>query len=161
MADLQSDFKPMTRPWTGRMVLSVTVLAFAVIIAVNFLMAYKAVSTFPGLEVDNSYVASQSFDADRKAQIALGWTLLQDYQPGAYRLTFTGQDGKPAPVADVTATIGRATEAKDDVVPVFTLANGAFTAPVTLPKGKWMVLMVAHAKDGTLYQKRLELKVKG
>jgi nitrogen fixation protein FixH len=29
---------------------------------VNLLMAYQAISTFPGLEVKNSYVASQKFD---------------------------------------------------------------------------------------------------
>jgi nitrogen fixation protein FixH len=52
---------------TGRKVLAITVSAFGVIIAVNFLLAYKAVSTFPGLEVPNSYVASQTFDADRAA----------------------------------------------------------------------------------------------
>ncbi|MDZ4134978.1 MAG: FixH family protein, partial [Paracoccaceae bacterium] len=40
---------------TGRKVLVITVSAFAVIIGVNLLLAYKAVSTFPGLEVKNSY----------------------------------------------------------------------------------------------------------
>ncbi len=46
--------------------------AFAVIIAVNLVLAFKAVRTFPGLEVENSYVASQTFDAERTAQEALG-----------------------------------------------------------------------------------------
>ena len=48
-------------------------MAFGVIIAVNLTLAFNAVRTFPGLEVKNSYVASQSFDADRAAQNALGW----------------------------------------------------------------------------------------
>ena len=58
----------------GKHVLGIAVGAFGVIIAVNLVMAYQAISTFPGLEVANGYVASQTFDADRKAQEALGWT---------------------------------------------------------------------------------------
>ena len=54
----------------GRHVLGIAVGAFGVIIAVNLVMAYQAISTFPGLEVANGYVASQTFDADRKAQDA-------------------------------------------------------------------------------------------
>ena len=64
------------REITGRHVLLGMVGAFGVIITVNVVMAWQAVSTFPGLEVKNSYVASQTFDAERKAQLALGWVLL-------------------------------------------------------------------------------------
>ena len=49
------------------------VLAFSIIIGVNLTLAVNAVRTFPGLEVKNSYVASQHFEADRAAQNALGW----------------------------------------------------------------------------------------
>ena len=55
----------MTREITGRHVAAMFGAGFGVIIAVNVLLATKAVSTFPGLEVKNSYVASQTFDADR------------------------------------------------------------------------------------------------
>lgn len=159
MTHVQPETRAEGRPLTGRKVFLFLVAAFGLIITVNVVMAYKAVSTFPGLDVENSYVASQTFDADRNAQIALGWHLAEDYRPGAYRLIFTDANGKPAPVRDVTATIGRATEAKDDVTPVFSYDGSAFSAPLTLPKGKWMVLLVAHAQDGTLYQKRLNLVV--
>ena len=57
----------MARELTGRHVLAITLAAFGVIIAVNMVMAVKAVSTFPGLETPNSYVASQEFDRDRQA----------------------------------------------------------------------------------------------
>ena len=52
---------------TGRKVLLIMCSAFAVIIGVNLTLAFQAVATFPGLEVKNSYVASQSFDDDRAA----------------------------------------------------------------------------------------------
>ena len=54
----QADFTPVGKELTGRKVLAITVGFFAVIIAVNLFMAFKAVGTFPGLEVKNSYVAS-------------------------------------------------------------------------------------------------------
>ena len=44
---------------TGKHVLFMVLAFFGVIIAVNFTMAYQAVSTFPGLEVRNGYVASR------------------------------------------------------------------------------------------------------
>ena len=63
------------KPLTGRKVFLMFAAAFSVIIGVNLILAYKAVTTFPGLEVKNSYVASQSFDAERAAQLALGWDI--------------------------------------------------------------------------------------
>ncbi len=58
----------VVRPLTGWHVLAMFVAFFGVIIAVNITMAWKAISTFPGLEVENGYVASQSFDAEMAAQ---------------------------------------------------------------------------------------------
>ena len=58
----------MAKPLTGRKVFLMFVAFFGLIIAVNVTMAVQAVKTFPGLEVANSYVASQTFDADRAAQ---------------------------------------------------------------------------------------------
>ena len=55
----------------GHHVLIMFVGGFSIIIAVNMTLAFNAVSTFPGLETKNSYVASQSFDADRAAQEAV------------------------------------------------------------------------------------------
>ena len=68
----------MARELTGAKVFAITAGAFGVIIAVNVVLAVKAVQTFPGLEVANSYVASQSFDAERTAQQKLGLAL--DYR---------------------------------------------------------------------------------
>ena len=57
----------------GRHVAMMFGVGFGVIIAVNIALAVSAVRTFPGLETKNSYVTSQSFEADRAAQEALGW----------------------------------------------------------------------------------------
>ena len=146
---------------TGRHVLAITISAFAVVIGVNITLAYQAVATFPGLEVKNSYVASQSFDADRDAQQNLGWSLNNAYQPGLLRLQFTDANGQTAPVTGLAVLVGRATVAKDDQKPVFVLENGAFSTPLDLGPGKWIMQVTAFAADGTAFRQRIDLMVKG
>lgn len=151
------------RELTGKKVFAITAMAFGVIISVNVALAVKAVSTFPGMEVDNSYVASQSFDADMAEQKALGWTLKASYDPAkqALALHFTNAAGAPVDPASVTALIGRPTEAREDQSPAFVWADGGFFAPVTLHPGKWMLHVEARARDGKLFRQRLNLIVAG
>jgi nitrogen fixation protein FixH len=148
---------------TGGKVFGVVSLFFGVIIAVNLVLANRAVSTFPGLEVANSYVASQFFDADRTAQIGLGWSLVPEYN-GAdkeLRLAFTDKLGFPAEVTGLSVMVGRATEAKDDSRPEFVREAGVFVAPLDLSPGKWMMQIEAFAKDGTPFRQRIDLMVRG
>ena len=146
---------------TGKHVLAITVGAFAVIIGVNALLAYKAISTFPGLEVQNTYVASQSFDARKAAQEALGWTMTPDYADGRMQLTFLDRDGRPVNMQNLQVLVGRTTEAKDDVWPAFMPLGDAYAADVVLGKGKWMIKVTASSADGTLFEQRSEHFVRG
>jgi nitrogen fixation protein FixH len=146
---------------TGRKVLLIFVASFGVIISVNVLLAVEAVRTFPGLEVENSYVASQTFDQEKAAQEALGWRTRLGYDAGTLTLAITGRDGAPVQPAAMTATIGRATERQEDATPAFTYTGGRYTAPITLHRGYWNLWLEAHAADGTLFRQRLELLVKG
>ena len=145
----------MTR-LTGRHVAAMFTGGFGIIIAVNLLLATKAVSTFPGLEVPNSYVASQSFDTRRNAQNALGWTSHVDYRDGSVLVAVLNQDGNPAPIRDLTAHIGRPTEARDDVA--LALDRKGRVA-VDLAQGMWRLDLAGHADDGTAYQRAITLKV--
>lgn len=146
---------------TGKHVLAVTVGAFAVIIGVNLTLAYKAVSTFPGLEVQNSYVASQGFDKRKAAQEALGWTMTPAYQDGRMTLAFRAADGQPVQVQDLQVLVGRTTEASEDRFPAFAFEGDHYAAEVPLNQGKWMVKVTARSADGTLFEQRSELFVKG
>lgn len=147
---------------TGKKVLAIAVVCFGIIFAVNFWLAYSAVSTFPGLEVENSYVASQNWDKERAAQLALGWTLKPEYDADReqLRLTFTDRDGLPARITDVAVLVGRPTEAKDDQTPKMQRDEGTFVAPVKLAPGKWMLHVEARAADGTMFRQRIDLFVK-
>lgn len=146
---------------TGKHVLAITVSAFAVIIGVNIVLAYKAVSTFPGLEVENSYVAGQGFNERKAAQEALGWVMVPGYENGRMTLAFTGKDGKPVAVDDLQVLVGRTTEATDDAWPAFARQGDLYAADVPLGKGKWMVKVTARSADGTLFEQRSELYVRG
>lgn len=144
---------------TGRKVFIITASAFGVIMAVNFTMAYLAVGSFPGLEVKNSYVASQKFDADRAAQEALGWKVGAGVEDGVLTIAFTGRNGYPVEVDALDAIVGRPTHVKDDVTPDFAYSDGTFTAPVDLVPGRWDIRMVATAPDGTQFRQRIPLNV--
>lgn len=147
---------------TGAKVAAITVAFFGVIIAVNLGMAYKAVTTFPGLQVANSYDASQEFDKIRLAQEALGWSVKPEYQPEAKRffLAFTTQDGAPAPVNRVKVVVGRATTSASDQTPELLNESGLWTAPLELGQGPWMLHIDAVAEDGTAFTQRIGLYVK-
>ena len=147
------------REFTGRHAAMVFIAAFGVIIGVNLLMAYSAVSTFPGLEVKNSYVASQQFDARRAAQEALGWNVRADARDGQVILSITDVDGAPVEVAELNAIVGRATQVRDDIRPAFEFDGTAYVAPVELAGGNWNIRMVAQAADGTEFRQRVILHV--
>jgi nitrogen fixation protein FixH len=146
---------------TGKHVFAITASAFAVIIGVNVLLAVKAVSTFPGLEVDNSYVASQGFNARKAAQEALGWTMTPDYANGRMTLAFLDARGQPVAVSNLEVLVGRTTEASDDSFPTFAREGDLYAADLPLGIGKWMVKVTATSADGTLFEQRSELFVRG
>lgn len=146
---------------TGKHVLAITVSAFAVIIGVNLVLAFKAVSTFPGLEVQNSYVASQGFNDRKAAQEALGWTLAPSYAGGRIDLAFTDRDGVPVAVQELEVLVGRTTSTAADARPEFVQAGDVYTALLDLGQGKWMVKVTARSADGTLFEQRSELFVRG
>lgn len=148
---------------TGLKFLGFMVGVFGLIIGVNLVLAFSAVDTFPGLEVENSYVASQTFDAEKKAQEALGWTLKPSYDAnkGELEIAFTDVAGKPVVVNDLNVLVGRTTEAAEDSTPVFTYQGGAYVARAALHPGKWMMHVEAKSGDGVLFQQRLNLFVKG
>ena len=150
----------MTRELTGRHVLMIFGGAFGVIIGVNLLLAWSAVSTFPGLEVKNSYVASQQFDERKAAQEALSWTVRADAADGQVILRITGADGLPVRVGGLDAVIGRATHVADDVRPEFIFDGVSYVAPVDLAAGNWNIRMTAQAEDGTPFSQRVILHVK-
>lgn len=150
----------MARELTGRHVLFAFGLGFGAIIAANVTLAVSAVATFPGLETANSYVASQTFEADRSAQEALGWSVDARLEGDVLRLSFTGASGPVRPEL-VSAVLGRATHVAADRTPEFAFDGTAFVAPVRLEPGNWNLRLEARAADGRGFRQRIALWVPG
>jgi len=148
------------REFTARHMAMVFIGSFSVIIGVNIVLAVSAVWTFPGLEVANSYVASQEFNERRDAQVALGWTVSANAVGGLVILSITDKSGRPVRVAKLDATLGRATHIKDDMTPAFEFDGRAYVAPVELKPGNWNIRMVAISDNGTEFTQRVILHVK-
>jgi nitrogen fixation protein FixH len=140
------------RPLTGWSVLAITLLAFGTVIGVNVTMAVFAVGTFPGLEVKNSYVASQVFDAEAKAQAALGWTSAATWADGRLAVDLRDRDGVPVQPADLAVLVTRPTEAREDRVVAMAFDGQGWAGRADLAPGRWRVRIAAVAADGTAFR---------
>lgn len=143
------------RPLNGRRILTIFVGLFTVIIGANVVMAVQAIRSFPGVEVANSYVASQQFDDNRAAQQALGWVAEPSYAGGVLALKISDGQGLPAPVQDLRVTVSRPTQKRDDVSPQMRYSGGLWMADLALSPGAWVVHLEADAPDGTVFRQRL------
>lgn len=146
------------KPLTGRTVLIITCSAFAVIIGVNLTLAYQAVATFPGLETRNSYVASQTFDADRRAQLALNWDAEAVLDGDTFRLSLR-KDGVPVQADIQSAVLGRATNVAEDQALDLVFDGQDYVTTAKHGAGNWNLRLVAQAADGTQFRQRIIVKV--
>lgn len=146
------------KPLTGRKVFLIIATGFSIIVAVNLTLAYQAVHTFPGLEVKNSYVASQSFDRQRAAQLALGWDVSASAENNELHLSIM-KEGAPVRAEIVSAVFGRATHVGQDQSPDLRFEGTAYVAPIKLSAGNWNLRLVAMAEDGTEFRQRIIVRV--
>ena len=138
----------------GKHVALIFVTGFSIIISVNLALAWNAVRTFPGLEVKNSYVASQSFDADRTAQLALGWEVSARLKDDNLVLEIL-KEGQAINPTILSAIFSRATSVSVDQRPQFAFDGAVFTAPVVAEAGNWNLRLVALAENGTEFRQRI------
>lgn len=139
---------PAQRTFTGRHMLLVMFAFFGVVISVNVVLAVASSTTWSGLVVQNSYVASQEYQIKRDAlaaQQALGWKPHFSYAPGAVRFTVSNAVGSPVDLGTITIQVNRPIGTKDDVkVEVAPAASGEYVAEMKLGKGVWDVLIATE-----------------
>lgn len=133
------------RPFTGRHMLAAMLGFFGVVIAVNVTMAWFASTTFGGTVVDNSYVASQSFNrwlAAGRAQRALGWSVALDLD-AARHVRVKAQIPEGA-VLRGTAThpLGRIAEQR---LAFIAMGDGGWRSAAPLPAGRFLVRIEVRA----------------
>ncbi|MEE4452405.1 FixH family protein [Novosphingobium resinovorum] len=118
------------RPFNGKHMTAILVAGFGVVLAVNVTMATLASTTFGGIVVENSYVASQDFNRwldEAAKEKALGWRL------AARR----GVEGRVVVDLEVAPSILR--QAQDE--------RGGVNSPVTNPAQAELVeAPAAHTK---------------
>ncbi len=132
--------------FTGRRMAAIFVGGFAVVIAVNLLMASIAVGSFHGTVVDNSYAASQSYNGWLKqaaASKALGWQAVPHRRADG-RVVVEAL-GVPAD-AQMTATAERPLGAREDTPLTFAPeAQGRWVSREALAPGRWQVRLAIRA----------------
>lgn len=147
------------KPITGRKVLFIFIGAFGIIFTVNMFLLYKAVGTFPGLEVKNSYVASQAYDDLADAQRALGWTPDATYADGKLHITITGESGSLVFPDELNMRVGRPTHGREDRSVTLDKSYDGYWFETDLGEGKWFVYLKTTSTDGVDYSTRLEVFV--
>jgi nitrogen fixation protein FixH len=147
------------RPLTGRAVLAISLGAFAVVLGANIALVWFALGTFSGVAVDNSYVASQTFDRDREAQEALGWSLTLEPAPNALRLELRDAGGAPVRPAAIALVVGRPASARTDREVTLEPTPSGYAGAVALEPGAWLAMVEAVAADGTAFRQRIAFEI--
>lgn len=120
---------------------------FGVILTVNIGMAIVASTSWTGLVVTNTYVASQEFNDKRlahEAQQAAGWQATFTHADGAARLVIVDAADTPVDLGAVTLKVNRPVGGHDDQALLLErTTDGSYTAPLTLATGVWDALVQA------------------
>lgn len=116
---------------------------FGTVITVNVMMAVLARTSWTGLVVENTYVASQEFNRkaqEGREQTALGWTGTLTIADGAVRYGLSDASGMALAPRSVTATFRHpAYEQEDRVIPLARTEDGTFESKETVRDGVWIV----------------------
>lgn len=136
----------MTKRFTGGHALAVLIAFFGVVIAVNLTMAMFATSTFGGVVVENSYVASQHYNdwlAAARRQDELDWTIQPAMDPDRRVAVTLSVDG-----AEVRGFARHPLGREADVPLTFGFDRDKLRSDQRLPPGRWDVhLLVRRGAD--------------
>lgn len=138
-----------TGPFTGKHFAVIIVAFFAVVVSVNVYMARAASSTFGGVVVENSYVASQNFNtwlAEAEQEKALGWAAAATRQAdNRIVVTLTGAPEQGLALTAVARhPLGRA---PDRELRFTRQADGSFVSDQALDAGRWRLRLDARAGE--------------
>lgn len=149
--------------FTGHHMIAVMVLFFGTIITVNLVMARFAVTTWSGLVVENSYVASQEFNAkvaEAKAIAALGHRVAFSGDGRAFHAEVFDRSGAPVAADAVeiafTHPVGKADARTLTLSP---RGSGRFAADGAVPAGAWIATVTVRGGDEILYRQAHRVSV--
>ncbi len=141
----------------GRYIPWLFVAGFVVVIAVNGIMIWFAVSSFSGLYTDRARETGLHYNAviaEQKARDALGWKVDAHWRADVSRieLSVAGPDGQPLHGAHATVELVRPAEKRPPLpVAMGVVGSGQFAGYVELPeRGNWD-LDITIDRDGKHY----------
>lgn len=140
----------MTGKFTGRHMTVILVAFFALVAAVNFTMARYASSTFGGIVVENSYVASQEFNrwlGEARAERGLGWHAVTTWRPdGRLVVSVSGAPSELAVHAVARHPLGALPDRAMAFEPT---GRGRFLSREALPGGRWILRLTLTGEGRT------------
>ncbi len=149
----------MTKPLTGRKVLYIALGAFGTIIAANMTLAIAAVSSFPGIEVKNGYIASQTFELERAAQAELGWKASASHDGVGLRIDLRDAEGAPLRLDALAVRVGRPTGRAIDMTDQLVPLGEGYEIPGSLDEGLWRVDLLAERGENR-FRQHLTIRIK-
>ncbi len=154
-----------THGFTGRHMLFVTSAFFAVVIGVNVTMAWLASSSWSGLVVENTYVASQEFNkkaAAIKALAATGISGSISMSHGVFHYHLKNRDGSPAAADIVVANFKRPVGDHEDFnISLEKAGEGSFTSSRHVPSGDWIVELISRRGDAVVMHEAVRFDTAG
>jgi nitrogen fixation protein FixH len=142
-------------PFTGWHMIFITVAFFGVIIAVNVTLAIFATGTFPGLVVENSYVASQQYNellAAARVQAERGWKMSLDVPAGQVDVVLTDTAGHPIRRLQLDAIAGRPSSTLEDRRIDLLETDTGYRSREQLPLGRWNIDIEARQEGKLVYR---------
>jgi len=150
---------------TGYHVAAMFIAFFGVIIAVNLTMAWFASSSWTGLVVKNSYVASQHYNEKIEAarsQKAMGWRTEFGYSNNLLKLSITDRNNQPIIFDRLTVAIGTPVAENKDSKLVLERDNlGFYQTKIELAEGLWAYQLVAEGEKPYQFEGRFFVDSKG
>ena len=148
----------MTGKFTGRHMAAILIAFFAVVAGVNLLLARLASSTFGGVVVANSYVASQKYNGwlDAAAQArSFGWQAdAQRRADGRLAVALTGAPEGVVLTAIARHPLGRMADMRLDFVQDMA---GTYVSNEALPAGRWRLRIEAKA-DSRMWRSEQDVR---
>lgn len=126
----------------------------ALVVAVNMVLLWFAIDTFPGVVAPNSYERGRKYHQvlERDAAIAaLGWNVEISFQPeqgGVVVARYVDRDGRPVTGLQPRAVLSRPVGERTRItVRLLESAAGVYQGEVDVPhRGLWDVSVIAEAR---------------
>jgi nitrogen fixation protein FixH len=157
------------RPITGRFVLFTFIAFFGVIAAVNGVMMTFAITTMPGLDVKNGYVASQAMNREidaMRVQTERGWKADVSVQLtgplATVRISLAEPDGTPVTGLRMTARLAHPALTRADQSGALTERRpGDYSADIpAVQAGAWTLVVEADRNGERVFASRNRVVLK-